>query len=207
MKRKIISAMLIAFTLSTLTACGAKDKGQTQGNSTEIQQEASTDISTGTDITSIEDPDDITRDLYTTENDINGISYSEEVFNDSVTGSDDAVAGQVEASAGDLDNARKEWILHFYDDDEEAAQDDIEAAQALNNKTDDKVVNDIIESSDLLAKSLAKFDITDYDLTRPYDMDEDSYAFDMYNSDHTKQFYFEVYYEGDKISDMLFLEE
>lgn len=207
MKRKIISAMLIVFTLSTLTACGVKDKGQAQGNSSEVQQEASTDTSTGTDTTSIEDPDDITRDLYTTENDINGISYSEEVFNDSVTGSDDAVAGQVEASAGDLDNARKEWILHFYDDDEEAAQDDIEAAQELNNKADDKVVNDIIESSDLLAKSLAKFDITDYDLTRPYDMDEDSYAFDMYNSDHTKQFYFEVYYEGDKISDMLFLEE
>ena len=102
---------------------------------------------------------------------------------------------QMEVRAGDLNNARWQALLKYYDGNESDAQeemDDLKSAPAVS----DGALKKIEPYYDQIARYIKAAGVTDYDMTLPYYEDEEEVDYDMYTSDYTT-YYLSVYFKED----------
>ncbi|MCR5282853.1 MAG: hypothetical protein K6E18_05740 [Lachnospiraceae bacterium] len=113
---------------------------------------------------------------------------------------------EMKEKAGDLDNARWEALKIYYEGDETDAKEELEELRQA-----DAISADLLKKIEpyypKLAPYLAQAKITNYDMTKPYYVDEEEIDFDMYTDNFTT-FYLTIYLNEDgSISEFELLEE
>ena len=123
MKTRITALfMMLAITGTMLSGCGGSrfrtNNESTDSTYTTVEaEENSTEIFDSVDgMTDQEMKDHIAAQYYSAEENIDGISYSEDVLDESVI-NPDATGGEYKEKAGDLDTARKNYLTALYEDD------------------------------------------------------------------------------------------
>ena len=104
-------------------------------------------------------------------------------------------SAEMKESAGDLDAARWEALKIFYEGDEADAKEEMEELQNSDPLSAD-LLKKIEPYYPKLAPYLAQSQITHYDMTKPYYVDEEEIDFDMYTDNYTT-FYLTIYLNED----------